>query len=542
MPELQQQYVAQALREDPIRATTVGVHEYGHTLGDIAADAIADCARGRARILAACEGSPEPEPGSIEWLDRETLLIELRVAVHADQATRVWARAPYWYAERVGAALMPLLMHEFATVEERGRMLFGRLEEIPAYLATARVNLARDEVPREWADMGATAAQGLRDFLSGAVRAFAGSLPESLANDVTRAADRGASAANEYLAFAQELTTTATGDWRAGRDVFDFLLHELHRVEFDHASLAAHGRDRVASDGAMLREFASSVNPHMTWVEQLSDVKNRHPQPSEFVNTYGAEMQRARQHALAVPLITIPDGEECVMGWVPSYLAASLPIAVVHMSPSFELGLRSEWLITPSSPEMSAERRLEQMRDNCYVFAESIAGHETYPGHHLQKVHHKIATAESAIRRLFTSPSFVEGWGLYVEDIQDETGFFDNDDVRLFRYRNSLWRSVRVVVDTGLHSGDLSTAEAVALLQEQAGLDTYMATGEVRRYIRHDNPTYPSSYLVGREAIHKLRAKWTAAHEGRYSHQAFHDWLLSFGSVPVALVERMLGA
>ena len=50
----------------------------------------------------------------------------------------------------------------------------------------------------------------------------------------------------------------------------------------------------------------------------------------------------------------------------------------------------------------TSAQRLEQMWDNCYVFAESIAGHEIYPGHHLQKVHHKIGTKDSPIRRYFS--------------------------------------------------------------------------------------------------------------------------------------------
>ncbi len=539
-PALAAEYVTFALAVDPIRATAVGVHDHGDTLGEIDADAIADQEARREAFLVACEGLPSPEPGTTEWLDRETLLIELRTAVYADRHTRVWARAPYWYPERLGAALMPLIMRNFAPLDERGALVGARLSEIPAYLDAARRNLAKGGVPKEWAEMGVVAATGLRDFVAGAVRSFVETLPRSLADELVRPVDEAARAVDEYRRFAVELVERGDGDWSAGREAVSFLLAELHRMEYDADGLAALGRARVVEDAQRLEAFAAIRDPHRRWLEQLSAVKDRHPQPRDFVKTYGDEMARSREHTLAVPLITIPEGEQCVMGWVPAYLAASLPIAVVHMSPSFEPGLRSDWLITPSDAASSPERKLEQMRDNCFAFAESIAGHETYPGHHLQRVHHKLATADSPIRRLFTSPSFVEGWGLYVEDIQDETGFLDQPDVQLFRLRNSLWRSVRVVVDSGLHTGTLAFDDAVGLLEREAGLDRHMATGEVRRYIRHDNPTYPSSYLLGREAIHALRAKWTAENDGRYEHRPFHDWLLSFGSVPVALVEQML--
>jgi uncharacterized protein (DUF885 family) len=237
----------------------------------------------------------------------------------------------------------------------------------------------------------------------------------------------------------------------------------------------------------------------------------------------------------------LPPGEECRMAWVPEFLRSSLPIAVMHTTPPFEEGLVSEWWITPSDPTAPADRRLQQQRDNCYVFAESIAGHEIYPGHHLQKVHHKLATADSRIRRYFSSPLFVEGWGLYVEDLFEETGFFDNPDVLLFKHRNSTWRSVRVVIDVGLHTGTMSFDEAVDLLSVEAGMDRHMAEGEINRYCRHDNATYQSSYLLGKRAIQSLRDELRRREGSSFQLGDFHDRLMSFGSVPVSLIaERLL--
>src|SRR5699024_9845912 len=143
--------------------------------------------------------------------------------------------------------------------------------------------------------------------------------------------------------------------------------------------------------------------------------------------------------------------------------------------------------------------------DNCYAFIASIVGHEACPGHHVQAAHHKVATPFSSFRRYFTSPQFVEGWGLYVEDLLEETGVVDNPLALLFVRRNALWRALRVTIDTGLHAGDLSVDRAIDLLVDSAGMDRHMAAGEVRRYIRHDNPTYPSSYALGRAGFHRAR-------------------------------------
>ena len=67
--------------------------------------------------------------------------------------------------------------------------------------------------------------------------------------------------------------------------------------------------------------------------------------PAEFKDSYGREMMLAREHCVEEDLITLPEGEVCRMVWLPTYLRASLPIAVMGTSPPFEPGLESEWLI-----------------------------------------------------------------------------------------------------------------------------------------------------------------------------------------------------
>ena len=147
-----------------------------------------------------------------------------------------------------------------------------------------------------------------------------------------------------------------------------------------------------------------------------------------------------------------------------------------------------------------------------------------------------------SVLRFVQSPQFVEGWGLYVEDLLEESGFMADDGVRLFKRRNALWRALRIVIDVGLHTGTLSEPEAVALLVERAGMEQHLAAGEVRRYLRHDSPTYPSSYVLGRDALHAVRAEARARAGGGFRLQAFHDELLSHGSPPVALLAAVMRA
>lgn len=528
-------HLTAAFAADPVKATQLGVHDHDHELGSFDADRMADHRAQLTRTVAALEAIDPVELSQLEALDRTVALADVRVALRRHDDQRVWERAPYWYLERLGGALSTLMTRRSTPLEERAAALVSRLQATPDHLATAARTLTA-ATPGAYVQMGITAATGMQTFLRDAVPAFAAEAPAALRADLAAATETAGAAVETFGSELADLSARAGGAFTAGIEHFDFLLDTFHRVGMDHEALYAWGREAVARDGQALEELATELDPTTSWMEQIARVKDRHPAPEQFITAYGDEMVLARQHCVEQDLITIPEGEACHMRWLPAYLRASLPIAVMSTTPPFEPGLDSEWLITPLDPEAPEERQSQHMRDNCYAFCRSIAGHEIYPGHHLQKVHHKLVTADSPIRRFFSSPLFVEGWGLYTEDLLTETGLLSEPDVRLFKLRNALWRSARVVVDTGLHTRGMSIEEAADVLEREVCLDRHMAEGEVMRYIRHDNPTYPSSYLLGRTAIHQLRDRAIEGAPVGPDLKAFHDRLLSYGSIPVALI------
>ncbi len=155
-------------------------------------------------------------------------------------------------------------------------------------------------------------------------------------------------------------------------------------------------------------------------------------------------------------------------------------------------------------------------------------------------MHHKLGTRRESFLRYFKTPQFVEGWGLYVEDVLEESGFLADPRLRLVKQRNALWRALRVVVDVGLHTGGLTIEQATEVMQREAGMERHMAAGEVRRYTRHDNPTYPSSYMLGKDLIHQLRGEHRRRLGASFTLRGFHDELLAHGSPPLNLLRPVL--
>lgn len=533
-------YLTYVLARDPIEATQLGVHDYDDTLTDLSPDALDDEIARRKAFQARFAAMDRAALDADAAMDLDVARLDVATALRRLETRPPMQTAPYWVVEQLGTAFSALMRDDGQPPALQAERLLARLRLAPAYLATAQAALSPQTAALH-VEMALTAIKGLQRFLARAVGGFARDAAPSLVAEMAVATAALQAALDDFARFLQEFAPRAVGSFACGAALFDFLLREFHQLDLDHRELAEFGYERMVHDKAALEAYARELAPTRSWVEQIEAVKDDHPQGADFLKSYHAEMVRARAHCVATDLVTLPAGEVADVKWLPDYLAAGAPLGLMFTTPPFAPGLASDLVITPLDPDAPPERQRQHMRDNCYAFARSITLHEIYPGHHTQRVHHKLATAASPMRRYFSSPVFVEGWGLYTEDLMEETGFMVEPAVRLFKLRNALWRSARVVVDSGLHTRGMSFDEAVQLMVDQVHLDRRMAEGEVRRYTTHDNPTYPSAYLLGKMAIHDLRRRYQAQQGAAFSLRDFHDKLLSYGSPPLKLVAaRML--
>jgi uncharacterized protein (DUF885 family) len=188
-----------------------------------------------------------------------------------------------------------------------------------------------------------------------------------------------------------------------------------------------------------------------------------------------------------------------------------------------------------ATPEQVAARLATNNRHGAW----SIAVHEAYPGHHW---HFAWLAAQSAagrarpLRFVFGSTYFVEGWGLYTEDLLREQGFFRTPEQELAQRDYRLFRAARIIVDTALHMGDMTVEEGVEFMAAKSSLSADTARAEVLRYCAW--PTQASSYLTGAVEIARMRDRWLA--EARGPLKEFHDRAAGSGRLPIGLVERTL--
>lgn len=168
----------------------------------------------------------------------------------------------------------------------------------------------------------------------------------------------------------------------------------------------------------------------------------------------------------------------------------------------------------------------------------AIGYHESVPGHHFQLALQQEMTGLPSFRKYGGYGAFVEGWALYAEALAKEMGFYADPFEDLGRLQNEIWRAVRLVVDTGLHTKRWTREEAIDYFLQNTPLSVGDATTEIERYIAR--PGQALGYKIGMLKIQELRAKAEEALGSDFDIRAFHDVVLQNGAVPLPVLERLV--
>jgi uncharacterized protein (DUF885 family) len=171
---------------------------------------------------------------------------------------------------------------------------------------------------------------------------------------------------------------------------------------------------------------------------------------------------------------------------------------------------------------------------------EGIAYHEGAPGHHFQIALQQELDGVPKFRRFGGYGAYSEGWGLYAERLGREMGFY-KDPYSLFGHLSlELWRAVRLVTDTGLHSKRWTREQAIGYFQDNSLLSERDIVKEVERYI--NNPGQATSYKIGQLKIVELRERAKRELGGRFDIRDFHAAVLENGPLPLDILEQQVEA
>ena len=161
--------------------------------------------------------------------------------------------------------------------------------------------------------------------------------------------------------------------------------------------------------------------------------------------------------------------------------------------------------------------------------------HEAVPGHHFQISIAQELENVPMFRKYQGITAFVEGWGLYSEELGEFIGLYDDPYDKFGQLTYDMWRAIRLVVDTGMHFKDWSRDDAVNLFIENSAKSILDINNEVDRYIAW--PGQALAYKIGQLKILELRNKAEEVLGDKYDIKEFHDEVLKRGSLPLDLLE-----
>jgi uncharacterized protein (DUF885 family) len=523
-------YLDELFADRPAVATFQGWDGLDDLSPDLGATAVDEREQRRDEWLARFDELPDATLTPTQRIDRDLVVSVLR----GEQAMRDWQdwrRSPDTY---LGPALMgvfslflrrPLPEPELVSAAE------ARLLAVPDLLAAGRDNLDPELASVIMIDRGRGQCAAGETYARDLV-------PAEVADPELRArlAAAGEVAAEAFAAFGahlDRLAETASGEWAIGADRYTARLRDAELLSDDAASLHDRGVAAWAELDAEMTALAATHDPSAPgWravVEALGD--DRPSTPDEMRDAYAAETERCRAFLVEHELVSFVEGEECEVVPSPPFQRPVLAVASYFQPPAFKPSRVGRFNV-PYPPDGTPEADVaKRLADNGFHTVPTITAHEAYPGHHW---HLTTMLSAPPLRQVHRSAYFTEGWGLYAELLMREQGYFADPRDELLHLNARIFRAARIVVDTALHSGDMTVDDAITHMRDRAGLTAPVARAEVHRYCAW--PTQAASYLTGCLEIERLRDRWQA--EGRGDLRAFHDTIAATGGLPIALAER----
>jgi len=539
----------------PVNATFTGVHHHDHRLPDWSpggAVRAVDVMRGLRSSLD--DGRPPrlDELTDARVRDRALALAFLDVQIAEHESGHFQQRNPSLAAGEAIFGVVSLMTRRFAPILERVDAAVARLSAIPEFLTGARSAIAAG-VPDQWRLRAIRECDGAERLFTGIARWLD---LEPLDGDAARHADRLHQASRIALAAFDDFRRWLTRDAAAARadayacgpELFDLLLSRGHWSTRSRAALQSEARAGLDEALARVDEMARAIAPG-GWPEVQARLAEVHPSTADYLFTYQRQWDACREHAETAGLVTWPTYP---IRYVPIPVhtrdAAPFLYYLFYRSPApFDALPIHEYVVTPIEEDMPSDEQQRRLRaTNTSVIKLNHVIHHGAIGHHVQNyyAYHgeseigRIAAVDCASRiGMFGGGTMAEGWACYATDLMDDIGFLTPEE-SVAEQHTCARLLARAVVDIGLHERSMTFEDAVAVYRDRIGMSPDAARAEACK-----NSMFPATavmYWLGTDTLHRLRRERERVEGRDFSLRRFHDRVLSYGSIPVPLIEQLM--
>jgi len=412
--------------------------------------------------------------------------------------------------------------------------LSARLAAVSDHLAGAREYLRdkAERIPSVWLGAAIVSARRGAEFIRD-LRSHP-KLADAAVAGLEKALPNAAQSLLDYAQFLeQEIGEKARGDFACGPAYFNAALRRRHFLDIDAEQLYEFGKELFAKTQSDLKTACKKLFGTDDIAAASRRIKADHPQPENLLGVYRHHMQAARVFVSEKNLVTLPQYEALEVVETPVFLRHQIPFAAYSEPSPNDPAQQGYYYVTPPADAgQLAEHNNAGIMNTCV--------HEAWPGHHLQFVSANLNPAGRSLPRLLNaSATLYEGWALYCEQLMQEQGFLSRPEQHFLLLQDRLWRALRIMIDIEIQTRGLSLAAAAERMVSDLGFPYAQAYADLMWYSK--SPTVPLSYATGWALINALRDH-LRADAADFTLQAFHDRLLSAGTVALPLViQRLFG-
>ncbi len=532
------------LRADPELATTLGDTRYNDRLSDLSPEFMAaelEHDRQALRTFEAIDPTGFPEQ---ERLSRDLMIRDLREQIESAQFKDWEMPVNQFWGIHLGMASLPAYI-TFRSVKDY-RDYIARLHQVPRFLQQATENMRaglRDHLmpPRYLLEKTVVQAQDIAarpaddNPFTEPVQKFPAGIS---ANDQTALRDAVMAAVKQqvapaYARLAEFLRTeyaphgrTEYGIWALpdGDARYRFDIKQMTTTDLGPEQIHQMGLRQVAEIEAQMLALARQQG-----YKDLASFGAHIRNATELYATSGEQLLNLYQHYADQMSVKLPR----LFGHLPKNRLIVVPMEAFRApnAPPADYSLGAADGSRPGRINVNEYDPQHRLLPN----VEAIAYHEGIPGHHLQFSIAQEQTDLPAFRRFASYTAYTEGWAFYAERLGKEVGFYQNPYDEFGRLENEMWRSVRLVVDTGVHAKHWSRQQMVDFFRRYTAMDEPNIETEVDRYIAW--PGQALGYKLGQMKIIELRERAGQQLGERFDLRAFHDALLADGPLPLDVLE-----
>ena len=569
--EFASRFTRNSLALSPPSATLAGLHrqrdpetgaeiDLDRELDDVSAAGTGKKVRYYRGVLEALDRQfPADGLSDQDRIDRDIIQSQCRLALLDLERVKSVETNPTAAVESIGTALFFPVVFEYAPAAERGANVLARLEKVPAF-ADQAIAALKTSAPI-YTQVAIEENDGNRDVIQNALPALfpRGSALQAQFEKTRTGALQAVDRLGRFL--SGDLKKRSTGDWRLGRELYAEKLSAYFQESLDPATIlreAEAGVRRVRSEMLVLatplhdQSYPSHAG-HKTMRdpearartivrETLERIGREHAARDELFKVIDADVREIGAFLESHSILSMTRHENLAIIETPPFLRGIYSVAGLNAAPPLEPSLKSLYYVTPIPKEWTAEKAEAKLREYNRYKLLLLSLHEALPGHYTQLEYANRVQPEGRrlLRSVYGNNAYIEGWAQYAEEVMVEQGFHDGRDPRMeltFK-KEELRVLANAILDVRLHTLGMSDREALDLMIKDTFQERPEAEGKLRR--AKLSSTQLPTYFVGWQAWRRLRHDTQAARGAAFDLRAYHDEVLSYGSIPMGALRRLV--